>query len=133
MASRSQESPAIGLAAPAASHNVVAKVAYAPTIQTTVVTTTTTTTTSFPPFIMPAPRNLLERDPEVYPLAATPTPQELRKIHFQINGQTAEFEEADNGQDALQEVCLNHKVNIIPISTNNGLESQFRFAEGVHH
>ena len=93
-----------GLADLAPSHNIVAKVAYAPTIQTTVVTTTTTTTTSFPPFVMPAPRNLFERDPEVYPLAATPTPEALRKIQFQINGQTAQFEEADNPQEALQEV-----------------------------
>ncbi|KAI9725942.1 MAG: SCF ubiquitin ligase complex subunit cdc4 [Chrysothrix sp. TS-e1954] len=75
-------------------HSTVGQVSFAPTTKTTVITTTTTTTTSFPPFVMKAPRNLGQRNPEKYPLAASSTPQAIRKLRFDIGGQTAYFEEA---------------------------------------
>ena len=81
------------------------QLSYAPTTQTTVVTTTTTTTTTFPPFVMSAPRCLKERDPEVYPLATSPTPQSIKKIRFDLNGRSAYFEEGDATEQRLHEVC----------------------------
>lgn len=75
-----------------------------PAIQTTVVTTTTTTTTSFPPLLMKAPRHLHTLDPDMYPLAASPTPPSLRKIRFDHNGQTTIFTEAEDAHATHQDV-----------------------------
>ena len=82
----------------------VGQLSYAPTTQTTVVTTTTTTTTSFPPLFLRPPRHLSERDPRLYPLAASPTPNALRKLNFTLNGQRAIFREADDAEKAVEEV-----------------------------
>ena len=76
-------------------HSTIGQVSFAPTTKTTVVTTTTTTTTSFPPFVMKAPKNLEQRDALQYPLAASPTPQAIRKLRFDIGGQTAYLNEAN--------------------------------------
>lgn len=103
MASRNQRSPDGGPDLTSAG-SMSGQVSYAPTIQTTVVTTTTTTTTSFPPFVMTAPRNLLHRDPELYPLASKPTPAPFKKLHFDINGQKAVFEESEDPEESLQNV-----------------------------
>ena len=84
--------------------NAVGQLSFSPATQTTVVTTTTTTTTSFPPFVLNAPTDLRTRDPEVYPLAAIPTPSWLKKVTFPLGGQTALFEEADDAQHKLNEV-----------------------------
>lgn len=81
------------------------QLSYAPTTQTTVVTTTTTTTTTFPPFVMRAPRCLKERDPEEYPLAMSPTPQSIKKLRFDLNGRSTYFEEAEDTEQRLHEVC----------------------------
>lgn len=91
-------------------HSTLAQLSYAPTVQTTVVTTTTTTTTAFPPFVLNAPRNLLLRDPELYPLASTPTPQSLRKLRINVDGRVAHFEEAEDIHRDLQEVICPHPV-----------------------
>jgi len=84
--------------------NAVGQLSFSPATQTTVVTTTTTTTTSFPPFVLNAPRDLRTRDPEVYPLAAIPTPTWLKKVTFSLGGQTALFEEAGDAQHRMYEV-----------------------------
>jgi F-box and WD-40 domain protein CDC4 len=70
------------------------------------VTTTTTTTTSFPPFVVNAPRNLKDRDPKQYPLAATPTPSSMKRFCFDIDGKAACFHEADDTEVALQDVSV---------------------------
>ena len=93
------------------SQSSLAQLSYAPTVQTTVVTTTTTTTTSFPPFVLKAPRNLNARDPELYPLASTPTPCSLRKIQLNVDGRTAYFEEADDIDQKLKEVRCSPDIN----------------------
>ena len=77
---------------------------YGPATQTTVVTTTTTTTTKFPPLMLRAPRHLEDLDPKMYPLAASPTPASIRKLHFSIEGKPATFEEAHDTAAFAQEV-----------------------------
>lgn len=84
----------------------VGRFSLAPATQTTVVTTTTKTTTSFPPFVVKAPKNLRDRDPETYPLAASPTPDIIKKIHLNLGGQHAIFEEQSNPARRLKEVIL---------------------------
>lgn len=81
------------------------QLSYAPATQTTVVTTTTTTTTSFPPIILKAPRHLNDRDPKLYPLASSPTPNSIRQLQFDVGGQLAYFDEAGDVDRSLREVC----------------------------
>src|ERR1700753_3665531 len=82
----------------------VCQLSYAPATKTTVVTTTTTTTTSFPPFLLPNPRTLRERDPKQYPLASTPTPSNLRRFSFNMGGHIACFEESSDVDAVLPDV-----------------------------
>lgn len=84
----------------------VAQLSWAPTTQTTTVTTTKTTTTSFPPFLLNAPKRLAERNPELYPLAATPTPAAVRRLTFDLGGNVAVFEEAPDATSAINSVRL---------------------------
>lgn len=77
---------------------------FAPATQTTVVTTTTTTTTRFPPFMMRAPRRMQDLDPELYPLASTPTPSSLRNISFDLEGKQTIFREAEDATLAMEEI-----------------------------
>ena len=84
--------------------DTLCQLSYAPATQTTVVTTTTTTTTSFPPFAVKGPRNLSERDPKQYPLAAAPTPSSIKRFFFDVNGTPACFQEAEDSEVALQDV-----------------------------
>ncbi|KAK2776969.1 SCF ubiquitin ligase complex subunit cdc4 [Emmonsiellopsis sp. PD_33] len=72
-----------------------------PATQTTVVTTTTTTTTKFPPLVMRAPGSSKPLDPKVYPLAATPTPDSLRDIRFNLGDTSVIFNEPDDPLAAL--------------------------------
>lgn len=81
------------------------QLSYAPATQTTVVTTTTTTTTSFPPIVLKAPRHLNDRDPKLYPLASSPTPNSIQQLQFNIGGQLAYFDEAGDVDRSLREVC----------------------------
>ena len=90
---------------PSPQNGTLARLSFAPATHTTVITTTTTTTTSFPPFLLNAPQNLRDRDPDRFPPAATPTPSAIRKICFDLGGQSAVLEEADDPQTALNEVC----------------------------
>lgn len=89
---------------PLLKHAVLGQLSYAPATQTTVVTTTTTTTTSFPPLILQAPRHLHERDPKQYPLAASPTPNEIKRFSLKIANRLAIYQEADNLENSLVEV-----------------------------
>jgi hypothetical protein len=77
---------------------------YAPATQTTVVTTTTTTTTSFPPLLLKGPRHLCSRDPKQYPLAASPTPESIKKFSFDIQGRPVCFAETDDLKGPLLQV-----------------------------
>jgi F-box and WD-40 domain protein CDC4 len=87
-------------------YGALCQLSYAPATQTTVVTTTTTTTTSFPPFVVNSPRNLKDRDPKQYPLAATPTPSSMKRFCFNVDGKAACFQEADDTEVALQDVSI---------------------------
>lgn len=84
--------------------DMLGQFSYAPATQTTIVTTTTTTTTNFPPLIVKAPHSLHELDPKMYPLAFSPTPQSIKRFCFDVGGRQAIFSEADDTQDALNEV-----------------------------
>ena len=101
-----------GSKSPLLQNAVLGQLSYAPATQTTVVTTTTTTTTSFPPLILQAPRHLHERDPKLYPLAASPTPNEIKRFTLKIANRLALYQEADNLENSLVEVLF----------TNLGLE-----------
>ncbi len=83
---------------------VLGQFSFAPATQTTVVTTTTTTTTSFPPLVMKAPTHLYRLDPKMYPLAASPTPQALKKLSFEAGGRQTLFQEAENASQTLRTV-----------------------------
>ncbi|KAL2187702.1 WD40 repeat-like protein [Thermothelomyces heterothallicus CBS 203.75] len=54
-------------------------------IETKTVTTTTTTKRSYPPLFLREPRDVLSLDSKEYPLAAKPTPPELRKFTFDLD------------------------------------------------
>ncbi|KAK4935664.1 SCF ubiquitin ligase complex subunit cdc4 [Elasticomyces elasticus] len=83
---------------------LLGQLSFAPATQTTVVTTTTTTTTKFPPFLMRPPRQMQELDLKQYPLAGSPTPVSLRKIHFEIGGKQTIFSEAEDTSLALEQL-----------------------------
>lgn len=88
------------------SSNMLGQFSFAPATQTTVVTTTTTTTTSFPPLIMKAPHHLHELDSKLYPLAASPTPQSIKRLCFNVGGRPTYFQEADDTSETVQAVSL---------------------------
>lgn len=79
---------------------------FAPATQTTVVTTTTTTTTTFPPLIIKPPRATRNLDTKLYPLAASPTPDSLRKIKFELGGKSVVFNEPEDTLSAVNEVSV---------------------------
>lgn len=86
------------------SNSLLGQFSFAPATQTTVVTTTTTTMTKFPPFLMRPPRRMQELDIKQYPLAASPTPASLKKIHFEIGGKQTIFHETEDTTLALEQV-----------------------------
>lgn len=86
------------------SNDIVGQFSFAPATQTTIVTTTTTTTTSFPPLVMKAPRHLHELDPTLYPLAASPTPQSIKELCFEVGDRPTIFREAEDTLEAVNEV-----------------------------
>ena len=92
--------------------SAVGQFSFAPTTQTTVVTTTTTTTTSFPQLLMRPPRNLNELDPKEFPLAAVPTPSNLKRFCFDMNGKPTHFREMDDPEQSLREVRVQHLFTI---------------------
>ncbi|OQV03310.1 WD domain-containing protein [Cladophialophora immunda] len=85
------------------SDSLLGQFSFAPATQTTVVTTTTTTTTNFPPFIIRPVRRTKDLDLKQYPLAASPTPAGLKKIHFEIGGKHTIFREAEDTTLALEQ------------------------------
>ncbi len=85
---------------------VLGHFAFAPTTQTTVVTTTTTTTTTFPPLKLEDPPQLRDRDPKVYPLAASPTPSALKNFTFDVGGRQVTFREAENPDVEIEQACF---------------------------
>lgn len=84
----------------------IAQFSFAPATRTTVVTTTTTTTTNFPPLIFNTSRSARELNPKRYPLAASPTPSALRNFQFELDGQAVIFNEPEDTNAALEEVCV---------------------------
>jgi len=88
-------------------HGTLGQFSFAPATQTTIVTTTTTTTTTFPPFAIKAPKHLEELDPEEFPLASNPTPSILKKFHFEVDGKSAYFEEAEHPEHRVNQVSSN--------------------------
>ncbi|KAI4163143.1 MAG: hypothetical protein LQ342_003271 [Letrouitia transgressa] len=86
------------------SNDIVGQFSFAPATQTTVVTTTTTTTTSFPPLVMKAPRHLHELDSTLYPLAASPTPQSIKELCFEVGDRPTIFREAEDTFEAVNEL-----------------------------
>ena len=87
-----------------APYTTVGQFSFAPTTQTTVVTTTTTTTTTFPQLVMKPPRHLNELDPKEYPLAAVPTPANLKRFCFDVDGKPTYFREREDADQSLREV-----------------------------
>lgn len=86
--------------------DVLGQFSYAPATQTTVVTTTTTTTTKFPPLRLRTPHHLHNLDPELYPLAGSPTPNSIKKLCFDVEGRPTVFQEADDTLRTLEKVNL---------------------------
>ncbi|KAA8568860.1 hypothetical protein MFRU_017g00500 [Monilinia fructicola] len=69
------------------------QVELADVIETKTVTTTTTTKRSYPPLLFQNPRPLDSLDAKEYPLAFKPTPPELTRFSYEIDGQQMEYEE----------------------------------------
>ena len=86
--------------------NVFGQFSFAPATKTTVVTTTTTTTMSFPPLVMKAPLNLHELDSKLYPLAANPTPQSMKRLYMDMGGKPIIFQETDDAASAKHTVSI---------------------------
>lgn len=100
---------------------------FAPATQTTVVTTTTTTTTSFPPLMIKPPRAIKNLDPKEYPLAASPTPDLLRNVKFELGGKSVVFNEPEDTTNAVNEVSalttflsLSSIYYFVPLSRSQG-------------
>jgi F-box and WD-40 domain protein CDC4 len=55
---------------------------------------------------MKPPRNLNELDPKEFPLAATPTPSNLKRLCFDLNGKRTHFRETDDPEQSVREVRL---------------------------
>ncbi|KAI9714336.1 MAG: SCF ubiquitin ligase complex subunit cdc4 [Bogoriella megaspora] len=87
----------------ASSHSTLGQLSYGPATQKTVVTTTTTTITNLAPIVLKPCKHLYERDPKMYPLASTPTPQSLKKVSFNLGDQRAYFEEPSSPERQFQE------------------------------
>jgi hypothetical protein len=65
-------------------------------VETKTVTTTTTTKRSYPPLFLREPRDVHSLDSKEYPLAARPTPPELRKLTFDLDDyETEAWEDED--------------------------------------
>ncbi|TEY34243.1 hypothetical protein BOTCAL_0642g00040 [Botryotinia calthae] len=62
-------------------------------IETKTVTTTTTTKRSYPPLLFQNPRPFDSLDAKEYPLAFKPTPAELTRFSYEIDGRQMEYEE----------------------------------------
>ncbi|QSZ37035.1 hypothetical protein DSL72_009127 [Monilinia vaccinii-corymbosi] len=71
------------------------RVDFADVIETKTVTTTTTTKRSYPPLLFQNPRPLNSLNAKEYPLAFKPTPPELTRFSYEIDGQQMEYEEGD--------------------------------------
>ena len=72
-------------------------------VETKTVTTTTTTKRSYPPILLQhKPLECL--DTKEYPLALNPTPPELTRFSYEIDGQLVNFFEGGRGTHA-KEVC----------------------------
>ena len=91
-----------------AAHNMFGQFSFAPATKTTVVTTTTTTTMNFPPLLMKAPLHLHELDSKLYPLAASPTPQSMKRLYMNMGGKPTIFREADDAAIAQHTVSVFH-------------------------
>lgn len=72
-------------------------------IETKTVTTTTTTKRSYPSLLFQNPRPLDSLDAKEYPLAFKPTPPELTRLSYEIDGQQMEYEE-DSLRSIMPEV-----------------------------
>lgn len=99
---------------------------FAPATQTTVVTTTTTTTTALPPLIIQPPRATKDLDTKLYPLAASPTPDSLRSIKFELGGKPVIFNEPEDTTNAINEVrfcisCYHRTLDTLCIAVANKL------------
>ncbi|PGG99063.1 hypothetical protein AJ79_08697 [Helicocarpus griseus UAMH5409] len=82
----------------------IGQFSFAPATQTTVITTTTTTTTNFPPLVMKAPGSSRPLDPKIYPLAATPTPDSIRDIRFNLGDTSVVFNESKDPSGTFNEL-----------------------------
>ncbi|KAK4107865.1 WD40 repeat-like protein [Canariomyces notabilis] len=71
-------------------------------IETRTVTTTTTTKRSYPPLFLREPRALHSLDSKEYPLASRPTPPELRKLIFHVDGYEPEYWQEEDEVDSQQ-------------------------------
>jgi F-box and WD-40 domain protein CDC4 len=69
-------------------------------IETRTVTTTTTTKRSYPPLFLREPRALHSLDSKEYPLASRPTPPELRKLIFHVDGYEPEYWQEEDEVDS---------------------------------
>ena len=77
-------------------------------IETKTVTTTTTTKRSYPPLFLREPRDVHSLDSKEYPLAARPTPPELRKLTFDLDDYETESWEDEDTDAQVSRLNLLH-------------------------
>jgi F-box and WD-40 domain protein CDC4 len=76
-------------------------------IETKTITTTTTTKRSYPPLFLREPREVHTLNSKEYPLAARPTPLELRKLTFDLDEyETENWDEEDSTYAQVSEQPL---------------------------
>ncbi|KAH6640262.1 WD40-repeat-containing domain protein [Chaetomium tenue] len=90
-------------------------------VETKTVTTTTTTKRSYPPLFLREPRDVHSLDSKEYPLAARPTPPELRKLTFDLDDyETEAWEDEDTDAQAERSQSIE---DIGDIKREPGVES----------
>jgi len=92
-------------------YTAMGQVSFGPAIQKTVTTVTTFTTTDLPPLIINPPKDLLERDPKMYPLAYTPTPGSIKRFEFDYHGQRTNFHEAEDPNETMK-IYQDHQARV---------------------
>ncbi|SPQ23384.1 f335dbf8-da02-4653-9fca-47a13d08c271 [Thermothielavioides terrestris] len=92
-------------------------------IETKTVTTTTTTKRSYPPLFLREPRDVHSLDSKEYPLAARPTPPELRRLTFDLDDhETVCWDEDEDNTD--QQVDRSQSIDYAGnIKSEPGVES----------
>ncbi|KAK4625526.1 Cell division control protein 4 [Fulvia fulva] len=109
--------------------STMAQLSFGPATQQTVTTVTTTTTVSLPPLVMKPPRDLYDRDPKQYPLAFTPTPGNIKRFAFDLNGRPTTFHEAEDPEETVRKY---HELQAKIWKSKGSIRQEQTLQDGYH-